>query len=104
MTTGRINQVTILNAPRGTRDLLGRQSCTLKGCRSTGSLFPGARLHGDHPTIHLPPLSSPQDGPPHSRAGQGPFHSVAYAPQEEDTGHWSHPKTATSLGLPPSVY
>jgi hypothetical protein len=42
-----------------------------------------------------------------SAAQQGrryaPFRSVTCTPQEEDTDHRSHPKTATGLGLPPSV-
>jgi hypothetical protein len=32
-----------------------------------------------------------------------PSSSVTYSPQEEDTVHPSHPKTAIGLGLPPNV-
>ena len=52
----------------------------------------------------MPPLSSPQSGPPHISSVHHTSPGVTYAPQEEDTVRQSRPRTDTSLGLPPSVF
>jgi hypothetical protein len=69
MTTGRINQVTILNAaasrPRRHPARAGQSSCTDggRGPRPAGSL---ERCYNRAlPAIRLPPLSFPRDRPPH---------------------------------------
>jgi len=84
MTTGRINQVTILplgaearreTPPRRGRTVHWEGSSTiwareLLGAASTAAR-PGARLHRFTTAIQLPPLSSPKDRPPHAYAGTG---------------------------------
>jgi len=81
MTTGRINQVTILNARPGTRGPPSRPSppkrVEVVKTRRTGThkfagrpataLFP--LREGSRQAIHLPPLSSPRRGPPQNWVG-----------------------------------
>ena len=90
MTTGRINQVTILNAggaqaaatPRG-----AGQSSSLRGARGPRPAgYPGAMLHRALPGHPIAPTEFPK-GPstaPRSSAG-APSQGVISAPQEEDT-------------------
>ena len=79
MTTGRINQVTILRRP--TTGVEGRQtprkgqSSQQEGsapkhspARRDSHQSPKARTAAAHRTIQLPPLSSPKDGPPKTRS------------------------------------
>ena len=79
MTTGRINQVTILTsagaaAPRGARGGAGARP---RGRVVAWRGRPGARHRPRQPrgatrarTIQLPPLSSPRGGPPQERVGR----------------------------------
>ncbi|MCJ1226915.1 hypothetical protein MMC12_003570 [Toensbergia leucococca] len=117
MTTGRINQVTILTGGPG-REARGRPEEPPGGSQNRqvvgGGPKPGTRP-GDPPgpeapggprrAIQLPPLSSPGGGPPQGplRARKGHPRAAACAPQEEDTSHRSRPEAATGFGLPPSV-
>jgi hypothetical protein len=121
MTTGRINQVTILTGGRP-RPRRGAPSDGTPGASpgQSSSLGRGDPRVARPPThdrrarrlqagvagraIHLPPLSSPRCGPPQDRSGHGPPRTATYAPQEEDTAGRSHPKAATGQGLPPSVF
>jgi len=83
MTTGRINQVTILTggrrpprgrqAPDGTpgaspgqSSSLGRGARRQPGPRQQGRRTRGLEADGCQRAIHLPPLSSPRCGPPQS--------------------------------------
>ena len=83
MTTGRINQVTILTplqrteAPIRGETPRREQSSSLEGGGSRAHLdppgLPELRLHGFPGIIQLPPLSSPKDGPPHGCSGPKPI-------------------------------
>jgi len=102
MTTGRINQVTILaervsrsdrrrRSPEGSESLPrkghGRNRCPAHGwARAQGSERPRA--------IQLPPLSSPRDGPPQEqrRAREGLLLPATYVSREEIPGHPSRPE------------
>ena len=71
MTTGRINQVTIVPGEHALPSALhaGLRS-SLKGALSGGpdAARPAGRrsyAHRTPPTIHVPPLSFPPSGPPH---------------------------------------
>ena len=80
MTTGRINQVTILDAKPGTRGPPGQLNPP-KRAEVVKPEGPGHGVAGRPPTalfqlregsrqaIHLPPLSSPRRGPPQNWAG-----------------------------------
>jgi hypothetical protein len=86
MTTGRINQVTILNGaaeapprPRGVE-------CTRKATRTSRQPgHPGDESLGRRTTIQLPPLNFPQGIPPHKRSGPEASRSATSAPRAEDT-------------------
>lgn len=68
MTTGRINQVTIVTVagePRRHPAEAG-QSSSLTGGRGPRPAVPGAVLHRALAAIRLPPLSFPRGRPPHS--------------------------------------
>ena len=62
MTTGRINQVTILNAVTRVAARPGgpRQSSSLRGAQSTQRVAARSRARRGRHAIHLPPLSSPR--------------------------------------------
>jgi hypothetical protein len=83
-----------------------RQSCTLNGVlEHPAERYPGARLRREPPHYPFAPTEFPTGRSAAQQVGrQAPSHSVACTPQEEDTGHRSRPKTATGLGLPPSVF
>lgn len=82
MTTGRINQVTILNAAGEPRRHPARagQSSSLKGGRGPRPAVPGAVLHRAHAAIRLPPLSFPRGRPPHRGRAPGRCHRVRSGP------------------------
>jgi|HubBroStandDraft_2_1064218.scaffolds.fasta_scaffold252221_1 hypothetical protein len=95
MTTGRINQVTILTAggrpPTETPPGNGGAEQFTRGRedgdvpRAPGS--PEQKLHGSHRAIQFLPQSSPEGGPPYRRSGchRPPSRSRTCTPQEEDT-------------------
>ena len=104
MTTGRINQVTILpgrrpaeaeaarNHPEGwkNRRSVGGRSGTERPARGV----PGAQgRRGTKQAIQLPPLSSPRNGPPQEqrRARWGHLLPGTCAPRVEDTSRPSRP-------------
>ena len=88
MTTGRINQVTILRRDRSRANPPGGgQSSSLegrpphRGARPTAVQSPGARLTGFLTTIRLPRLSFPQGGPLHKRSSARRLRTVQHAPR-----------------------
>jgi hypothetical protein len=95
MTTGRINQVTILTAGDGAtrRDPPPRRGGRAVHQRSGGRRRPPAprspeqKLHRSPRAIQFLPQSSPEGGPPYRRSGchRPPSRSRTYTPQEEDT-------------------
>jgi len=95
MTTGRINQVTIVSAltrkGRSVPWINRAEQFTERGVRSPpADEDPGARLHGDLPTIQLPPLSFPKDYPPHRSKASKRRRRVWYRPLSKripSTGH-----------------
>src|ERR1700722_3954627 len=105
MTTGRINQVTILNATASAgreTPLGGAEQFAERGGTPAGR-DPVASYAG-LPAIHLPPLSFPRRCPPHGGQGLGPVAECGigpsrggYRPQSTSRG------TDDCLGLPPSV-
>ena len=109
MTTGRINQVPIVPGERAPPSAPhAGPSCTLSGTTPgrPGAARPaghGSSAHRFPPTIHLPPLSSPQSGPPHPDSSQRLSSGAPCAPQEEETSAGSRPEAATSVSFPPSV-
>src|SRR3712207_872140 len=101
MTTGRINQVTILNpsAEAHERTPRRRPGCTRwKGRRRSDPSRKHRRCtrHLSHKRpIQLPPLSSPSCGPQRVAFGYYTVHyTVTYAPQEERT----HAKSTRKRG------
>jgi len=99
MTTGRINQVTILTAGgRATHRDPPSPGGRAVHQRSRGRRRPPAprspeqKLHRSPRAIQFLPQSSPGDGPPYRRSGchRPPSRSRTYAPQEEDTHSRSH--------------
>jgi len=102
MTTGRINQVAILN-PRTAAQKASRRrrnSCyKLEGSRrSAPSHAPPSRRTYRKRTrpIQLPPPSSPKDGPPRRGRGLATAKNTATcAPREEETRDQSRPRTDT---------
>jgi hypothetical protein len=94
MTTGRINQVTILTAGgRATRRDPPGEGGRAVHQRSRGRRRPPAprspeqKLHRSPRAIQFLPQSSPGDGPPYRRSGchRPPSRSRTCTPQEEDT-------------------
>jgi len=89
MTTGRINQVTILSrAPEGHGRPPAEQAaeqCTRRAALERPRLGSRSRGYDRFPsTIQLPPLCSPRGGPQHNRSGARRRHRVStYDPQEE---------------------
>jgi hypothetical protein len=76
MTTGRINQVTVLNPGAPVRDLAGKAPQEEGGTfgyevgeRPKGRTQPKAPRETPMTTL-LPPPSSPGDSPPRARSGQ----------------------------------
>jgi hypothetical protein len=79
MTTGRINQVTVVTPsdphavarrekpPRGAAEPCYKEGARRKA-RPAGGV-PGAEREGPPMAIHLPPLSSPRGGPPRGSSG-----------------------------------
>ena len=77
MTTGRINQVTILPSGAEAREETPHEAGQNSSLRrrdtprpralsvTSTATRPGARLHRFTTAIQLPPLSSPRDGPSH---------------------------------------
>ena len=108
MTTGRINQVTILSAgargPRRHPARAGQSSSLTGGARppTGGSLERAAQGPAGHP---IAPTEFPK-GPstaPRSSAGALP-QGVIWAPQGEGTFRRTSPRGAVAcMGLPPSV-
>jgi hypothetical protein len=103
MTTGRINQVTILYPDAGAK----RHDPRRGGKYQEG----GYRSYPNHPPqkypghdccerpIQLPPLSSPRCGPQRGRTGVAANNKpVTYAPQEEKTHTSSRTTKARILG------
>ena len=96
MTTGRINQVTILNPgtrpegsapkepPEGSGTLLQELGNTEV---NPAKRVPTRGRTRHHKAIQLPPLSSPKDGPPWSNRARRPPYLTAYAPQVEGYRH-----------------
>lgn len=119
MTTGRINQVTVV---QGRQAAQGRavspvepsrswaEQLTSRGAASCEGVRPtrrnGRRKPGDRPTGHpIAPTEflkgrSTQDPiePP-----KRPPQAWIYAPQEEETFRGSRPRAAIGMGLPPNV-
>ena len=110
MTTGRINQVTILRRwPRGVagnrRLAPPAEQCTLvggrperylstKGSRSVGyNRFPRA--------IQLPPLCSPRDGPRHGRSGARRLRGVPHLTRRRRIPSAHHARSGYGPGLTP---
>ena len=116
MTTGRINQVTILtrHGPETGRAPEAHPKANgviteLRGDETPpGGGHPrGHKVARTRPApIHLPPLSSPRGGPRHVGKAGARSHSTPGAtctPREEDASRPSRPEAVTSFGLPPSV-
>jgi len=89
MTTGRINQVTIFYYPRvawrpkASELLLSRRFAPQR-------VTPRSKATQGSHAIQLPPLSSPQGGPPHYRSDARHRSSVWHAPRRRRipfTGH-----------------
>ena len=118
MTTGRINQVTILKVrPRRSRHTMqAQQSWLLIGlpCKmsehtrptsQTQPLHPGSEGYNqDSTTIQLPPLSSPRDGPLYKPSSASAFRKYSMHPSGGGYRSQVTSETATWLGLPPSVF
>jgi hypothetical protein len=106
MTTGRINQVTIVpRASEEGRDLgEPRENCTLIRVRTPSVQDPGARLQQGPLRYPIAPTEFPT-GRSVALAFQGeaPSNRVTYTPQEEDTVCQSRPRAATDFSLPPNV-
>ncbi len=110
MTTGRINQVTILTGgPRASPRPAVKQAeqfTELGRAQGTTRLagHPEQRLQ-QAPTNHpIAPTEFPKERSTTRRLGrQAPLRGVISAPQEEDTFHRSRREADTSLGLPPNV-
>ena len=119
MTTGRINQVTILTAgtpgPRtgvppgpplesGGRELVTQSERRPKPSARTRDHAPGPKPPGNLWLIQLPPMSSPRDGPRQSWGVRGleagPI-TATYAPRMEDTSRPSRPEDGYGLRLTP---
>jgi hypothetical protein len=108
MTTGRINQVTILSrSPReapANRPQSGRQSSVLEGrCgKRPAPSVPGARATtGPQGTIQLPPLCSPRGGPRHHRSGARRRHGVSHATLRRRLPSAGHARSGYQPGLAP---
>jgi hypothetical protein len=83
MTTGRINQVTILTAVASRRPrypVCTGQSCTLKGGARTPTIRTWSKATQDLLVIRLPPLSFLKDRPPHRSRAPEHRHRVWYRP------------------------
>jgi hypothetical protein len=95
MTTGRINQVTILSGRAEAEPRPARVELFTDGSAPEGALQRIDALETDlvrHlTTIQLPPLSFPRGGPLHRSSGAcAPSQSATWAPLEEDTVRRSH--------------
>ena len=108
MTTGRINQVTILSGEAEARPATPRGRVVhLMAIDAIASASQQLAPRGPKPphrvltTIQLPPLSFPQAGPLHKCSGvETASHSATCNPQEEDTGHRSRQKRISAWAYP----
>ena len=107
MTTGRINQVTILSRRPERRRPTARRA----GGRAVtgGSLREHPRPRSPEPelrqgpqgTIQLPPLCSPRGGPPHRRSGARRRHGVSHATLRRRLPSAGHARSGYRPGLAP---
>ena len=108
MTTGRINQVTILSGEAEARPATPRGRVVhLMAIDAIASASQQLAPRGPKPphrvltTIQLPPLSFPRAGPLHKCSGvETASHSATCNPQEEDTGHRSRQKRISAWAYP----
>jgi len=106
MTTGRINQVTILSrAPEGRGRPPAEQAaeqCTRRAALERPRL--GSRSRGCNrfpSTIQLPPLCSPRGGPRHGRSGARRRHRVSHATLRRRLLSAGHAQGGYQPGLAP---
>jgi len=106
MTTGRINQVTILSrAPKGLSRPPAEQvaeQCTRRAALERPCLGSRSRGYNRFPdTIQLPPLCSPRDGPQHIRSGARRRHGVLHATLRRRLLSAGHAQGGYQPGLAP---
>jgi hypothetical protein len=108
MTTGRINQVTILSRgtqrPLGKPPVNGRQSCTVVGGRRSDPQHqrsPELGYNRFPQAIQLPPLCSPRDGPRYGCSGARRFHRVSHATLRRRIPSAGHARGGYQPGLTP---
>jgi hypothetical protein len=99
MTTGRINQVTIVHQSAGAQWPNPRRGGLYQegGCRNNPNRLPRERAGRNRcrRPIHLPPLSSPRRGPQRNPIGVAANNKpTAYTPQEEKAHAASHTRSA----------
>jgi hypothetical protein len=99
MTTGRINQVTIVHQSAEAQWLSPQRGRLYQegDCRSNPNHLPRMRAGRNRcrRPIHLPPLSSPRRGPPRSLTGVAASSKpAACTPQEEKAHAASHTRSA----------
>jgi hypothetical protein len=99
MTTGRINQVTIVRQNAGAPRLRPQRGGLYQegDRRNNPNRLPPKRAgrNSCRRLLHLPPLSSPRRGPPRSTTGVAANNEpTAYTPQEEKAHAASHTRSA----------
>ena len=106
MTTGRINQVTILSrAPEGHGRPPAEQAaeqCTRRAALERPRLGSRSRGYDRFPsTIQLPPLCSPRGGPQHNRSGARRRHRVSHTTLRRRLPSAGHAQGGYRPGLAP---